>query len=66
MAELLDVINKMDSISFLQDNSTNTFIVVSTMHTIKGFCSVQKVKLGVVSEHSIQCKGHSKGFRLAM
>ncbi len=64
MAELLNVIDKTDLVSFLQDNSTNTFIVVSTMHTIKGSYNVERVELGVVFEHSTQCKGHSKGFHL--
>jgi hypothetical protein len=35
MEELLDVIDKTDSISFLQDDGTNIFITVSIMHTIK-------------------------------
>jgi hypothetical protein len=35
MVELLDVIDKRESIWFLQDETTNTFIVVSTMHTTK-------------------------------
>ncbi len=35
MAELLDVIDKMESISFLQEDDTSTFIIVSTTHTIK-------------------------------
>jgi hypothetical protein len=35
MVELLDVIDKRESISFLQDEATNTFIVVSTTHTMK-------------------------------
>jgi hypothetical protein len=35
MAKLLDVIDKMNLASFLQDDDTSTFIVVSTTHTIK-------------------------------
>jgi hypothetical protein len=35
MAELLNVIDKMDSTSFLQEDNTSIFIVVSTTHTIK-------------------------------
>jgi hypothetical protein len=35
MAEILDVIDKTKLISFLQDNATNIFIVISTTHTIK-------------------------------
>ncbi len=35
MVELLNVIDRMHSTSFLQDNNTSTFIVVSTTHTIK-------------------------------
>jgi hypothetical protein len=35
MAELLDVIDKMDSTSFLQDNNISTFTIVSTTHKIK-------------------------------
>jgi mRNA deadenylase 3'-5' endonuclease subunit Ccr4 len=34
MVELLDVIDKMDSTSFLQDDSTSTFTIVSTTQTI--------------------------------
>jgi hypothetical protein len=33
--ELLDVIDKTNITSFLQDNSTSIFIVVSTTHIIK-------------------------------
>lgn len=35
MAELLDVIDKRELASFLQDNAMNIFIVVSTTHTTK-------------------------------
>jgi hypothetical protein len=35
MAELLDVLDKMDWTSFLQDDDTSTFNVVSTIHIIK-------------------------------
>jgi len=35
MVELLDVIDKRESISFLQDETANTFIVIVTTHTTK-------------------------------
>jgi hypothetical protein len=35
IVELLDVIDKMDSTSFLQDDNTITFTIVLTTHTIK-------------------------------
>jgi hypothetical protein len=35
MVELLDVIDKRESISFMQDETMNTFIVVSTTNTTK-------------------------------
>jgi hypothetical protein len=35
MAKLLDVIEKRESTSFLQDDITSTFVVVLTTHTIK-------------------------------
>jgi hypothetical protein len=35
MAELLDVIGKTKLTSFWQDDVTNTFVIISTMHTIK-------------------------------
>jgi hypothetical protein len=35
MVELLDVIDKMNSTSFLQDDSISIFTIVSTTHTIK-------------------------------
>jgi len=61
MVEILEVINKMESISFLQDDTTSTFVVVSTTHTTKEFYSVEMPKLGILSKHIAQCKGHSKG-----
>jgi hypothetical protein len=42
MVELLDVIDKMDLTSILQDDDTNTFIVVSTTHIIKEVLVVWK------------------------
>ncbi len=37
------------------------------MHTIKrGFYSVEKVELGVISKDSVQCKGHSENCHLLM
>jgi hypothetical protein len=42
MAELLDVLDKMDWTSFLQDDNTNTFNVVSTFHIIKKVLVVWK------------------------
>jgi hypothetical protein len=42
IVEILEVINKMESISFLQDDITSTFIVVSTTHTTKEFLIVWK------------------------
>jgi len=42
MVELLDVIDKTDITSFLQDNSTSIFIVVSTTHIIKEVLLVWK------------------------
>jgi hypothetical protein len=35
IVEFLHVIDKMDLASFLYNNGTSIFIVVSTMHTIK-------------------------------
>jgi hypothetical protein len=62
MVEILEVINKMESISFLQDNATSTFIVVSTTHTTKEVPIVWKcLDWKVLSKHNVQCKGHSKG-----
>lgn len=62
MVELLDVINKMESTSFLQEDGTSTFIVVSTTHTIKEVLVMWRLR--VVSKHFAQCKGHSEGCRL--
>jgi hypothetical protein len=42
MVELLDVIDKTDITSFLQDNNTSIFIVVSTTHIIKEVLLVWK------------------------
>jgi hypothetical protein len=42
MVELLDVIDKTNIISFLQDDGTNIFIVVSTTHIIKEVLLVWK------------------------
>jgi hypothetical protein len=42
MAKLLDVLDKMDWTSFLQDDSTSTFNVVSTFHIIKKVLVVWK------------------------
>ncbi len=42
LVELLDVIDKTNLVSFLQDDGTSTFIVVSTMHTIKEVLVVWK------------------------
>jgi hypothetical protein len=42
MVEILEFINKMELISFLQNNTTNTFVVVSTTHTTKEVSIVWK------------------------
>jgi hypothetical protein len=61
MVKILEVINKMESISFLQDDTTNTFVVVSTTHNKGVPYSVEMLRLGILSKHIAQCKGHSKG-----
>jgi hypothetical protein len=66
MAKPLVVIDKTDSTSFLQDDDTSTFIIVSMTHNKRGSCSVERLGMGIISEHSTQCKGHSKGCRLLM
>jgi hypothetical protein len=67
MIELLDVINKINKTSFLQDDNTNTFIIVFMTHIIKEVFVVWK---GPYWESFfstfIQCKGDSKGCCLPM
>ncbi len=42
MVELLNIVDKKEMVSYLQDDTTNTIVVISTTHTTKDIPTVWK------------------------